>query len=70
MLRARASVPIRVRIDAERFRPNDLPVLIGDGSRIRHELGWTPTIPLSQTLDELMAYWRSALRDPQTASKS
>jgi GDP-4-dehydro-6-deoxy-D-mannose reductase len=61
MLIARARVPIRVRVDPDRFRPNDLPLLLGDSSRLRNELGWQPAIPLSQTLDDLLAYWRTAL---------
>ena len=56
---ARAGVPVRVRVDSTRYRPNDLPLLLGDSSRIRDELGWAPTIPLSQTLDDLVDYWRS-----------
>jgi GDP-4-dehydro-6-deoxy-D-mannose reductase len=59
---ARARVSVRIRVDAARLRPNDLPVLVGDPSRIRDELGWTPTIPLEQTLDDLLAYWRAATR--------
>jgi len=64
MLTARARVPVRVRVDPSQFRPHDAPVVIGDSSRLRLELGWAPTIPLSQTLDDLMAYWRAALRAP------
>src|SRR5262249_54895960 len=70
LLRARARVPIQVRVDPDRFRRNDLPVLIGDGSRIRDELGWRPAIPLAQTLDDVMGYWRSALRDARTNTTS
>ena len=55
---ARAHVPVRVRVDVTRYRPNDLPLLVGDSTRIREELQWTPTIPLSQTLDDLVEYWR------------
>jgi GDP-4-dehydro-6-deoxy-D-mannose reductase len=58
-LLARARVPITVRVDASRFRPNDVPVLVGDPSRIRDELGWTPSIPVEQTLDDLLEYWRA-----------
>ena len=42
MLVARARVPIRVHVDPARFRPNDVPLLLGDPARIREELGWTP----------------------------
>jgi GDP-4-dehydro-6-deoxy-D-mannose reductase len=60
IMRAQSRVPVRVRVDPGRFRPNDLPALVGDSSRLRQELGWTPAIPLSQTLDDLLTYWRAA----------
>jgi GDP-4-dehydro-6-deoxy-D-mannose reductase len=62
MLLARARVPIQVRLDAERLRPNDVPLLSGDPSRIRDELGWKPDIPLDRTLDDLLEYWRQRAR--------
>ena len=57
-LLARARLPIRVRIDPNRYRPNDVPLLVGDPSRIRDELGWTAEIPLDRTLDDVLEYWR------------
>jgi GDP-4-dehydro-6-deoxy-D-mannose reductase len=59
---AKSRVPVHVRVDASRFRPNDIPVLVGDPSRIRDEIGWTPAIPLDQTLDDMLEYWRSQMR--------
>jgi GDP-4-dehydro-6-deoxy-D-mannose reductase len=59
MLLVRARVPIRVAPDPSRFRPNDLPLVVGDPSRIREELGWEPEIPLDRTLDDLLGYWRA-----------
>jgi GDP-4-dehydro-6-deoxy-D-mannose reductase len=58
MLRSRARVPIRVRVDPARFRPNDTPVLVGDPRRIHDELGWEPRLTLERTLDDLLDYWR------------
>jgi len=60
MLCARARVPIRVRVDPERFRPNDVPLLVGDSTRLRNELAWRPTVPLARTLDDLLDYWRAS----------
>jgi GDP-4-dehydro-6-deoxy-D-mannose reductase len=57
-LLARAKVPIQIKIDPARYRPNDQPVIVGDPTRIRQELGWSPEIPLDQTFDDLLAYWR------------
>jgi GDP-4-dehydro-6-deoxy-D-mannose reductase len=59
MLLARAHTSIRILEDPSRLRPNDVPVLLGDPSRIQAELGWTPEIPLEQTLDDLLEYWRT-----------
>jgi GDP-4-dehydro-6-deoxy-D-mannose reductase len=59
---AKARVPVGVRVDQARFRPQDVPLLEGDPRRIREELGWTPAIPLERTLDDLLAYWRQPTR--------
>lgn len=49
---------VTVSVDPARFRPNDNPLVLGDRSRIEREIGWTPAIPLDQTLTDLLAYWR------------
>ena len=59
MMLSRARVPIRIAVDAARYRPNDLPLVVGDPSRIRDELGWTAQIPLEQAVDDLLEFWRS-----------
>jgi GDP-4-dehydro-6-deoxy-D-mannose reductase len=59
MMLARAHVPIAVRVDPARYRPNDTPVILGDPSRIHTELGWTAEIPLEQTIDDLLDDWRA-----------
>jgi GDP-4-dehydro-6-deoxy-D-mannose reductase len=55
---ARARVPIRVEADPARMRPHDVPVLVGDSSRLKAATGWQPAIPFDQMLDDLLAYWR------------
>jgi GDP-4-dehydro-6-deoxy-D-mannose reductase len=55
---ARARVPVSIRIDPARYRPNDTPLLLGDPARIREKLKWAPRIPLDRTLDDLLEYWR------------
>jgi GDP-4-dehydro-6-deoxy-D-mannose reductase len=61
-LLTRARVPISVKIDPAQYRPRDTPILVGDPSRLRDELGWTPTIPLDRTLDDLLEYWRTRVQ--------
>jgi GDP-4-dehydro-6-deoxy-D-mannose reductase len=58
MLVARARVPIRVHVEQGRFRPHDVPLLLGDPSLLRAELGWTPAIPLERTVEDVLEYWR------------
>ena len=62
---AQARVRVTVRVDPARFRPNDLPLVQGDPTRVREELGWTPHIPLDDTLRTLLDYWRSVIFRPQ-----
>jgi GDP-4-dehydro-6-deoxy-D-mannose reductase len=53
---------IEVRTDPTRLRPSDIPVLRGSFERIERAVGWRPRIPLEQTLDDLLEYWRRRLR--------
>ncbi|HEX2080223.1 MAG TPA: GDP-mannose 4,6-dehydratase [Longimicrobium sp.] len=43
----------RVEVDPARFRAKDIPLLLGDNTRLRG-LGWAPSIPLRRTLAELL----------------
>jgi GDP-4-dehydro-6-deoxy-D-mannose reductase len=59
---AHARVSVRVRVDPSKFQPNDMPLLVGDPTRIRTEIGWRPSIALDETLDEVLEYWRTQER--------
>ena len=59
MLLARARVPITIKVDPARLRPNDVPLVVGDPRRIREELGWRPEVPIERTIDDLLEYWRT-----------
>lgn len=62
MLLRRATVAIRVEVEPARLRPGDNPVVVGSAARLRAETGWEPRIPMEQTLEDLLAYWRSVIR--------
>jgi GDP-4-dehydro-6-deoxy-D-mannose reductase len=55
---ARAARPIEVRQVAQRVRPIDVPMLVGDASRLRQLTGWAPTIPLQQSIEDVLDDWR------------
>jgi GDP-4-dehydro-6-deoxy-D-mannose reductase len=58
----RSRVPVEIRLDPERLRPSDTPILVGDASRLRAATGWEPRIPFDRMLDDLLEYWRGAVR--------
>lgn len=49
---------IAIRVDPARLQPSDVPIQVGDASKLRNLTGWTPTIPLRQTLEDVLNYWR------------
>jgi GDPmannose 4,6-dehydratase len=49
-------------IQDEKFlRPEELPYLKGDSSRIRNILGWKPEYTFNGTMDEMIYHWMSLL---------
>jgi GDP-4-dehydro-6-deoxy-D-mannose reductase len=63
---ARARTPVTVVQDPSLFRPTDVPLLVGDHSRLTADTGWTPTIPIEQTVDDLLQYWRDRIERPES----
>ena len=61
LLQSKARVPITIEQDPARFRPNDTPLVLGDHRRLTSDTGWTPQIPLEQTAEDLVSYWRSQM---------
>ena len=43
-----------VESDPNLVRPNDLAFLVGEPGRLVHDTGWKPSIPLAQTLKDLL----------------
>jgi GDP-4-dehydro-6-deoxy-D-mannose reductase len=55
-----ARVRVRVEVDPARLRPSDNPLVLGRHDRLTADTGWTPVIPIEQTLADLLDYWRRA----------
>jgi len=60
-LLAHATIAIEARLDTARMRPSDIPVLIGDASRLREATGWEPLYSMDQSLLDTLDYWRAVL---------
>jgi GDP-4-dehydro-6-deoxy-D-mannose reductase len=54
-----ARVRVKVEIDPARLRPSDTPVVHGSHARLTADTGWEPTIPIEQTLADLLDDWRA-----------
>lgn len=58
-----ARCPVEVETDPARMRPADISVLCGDASKLEAATGWTPTIPLEQTLADALDTARAAVAE-------
>ena len=45
-----------VKIDPQYYRPTEVETLLGDPSKAKQKLGWTPEITLDQMITEMVAY--------------
>ncbi len=61
-LLALAQVSIRVEIDPQRYRPADVPVVYASSTKLSTDTGWIPTLPIEQTVREVLADCRLQLR--------
>jgi GDPmannose 4,6-dehydratase len=53
-----------VRVDPRYFRPTEVETLLGDPSKAKHKLGWTPKISLSELVREMVeSDYAAAKRD-------
>lgn len=50
---------ITIQEDQTRLRPTDIPYLVGDASKLTAATSWQPTIPLTQTVQDILNDWRA-----------
>lgn len=50
---------IKIEIDPNKFRPVDVPIVVCDNSKIKKDTGWDPKVPIDDTLEEVLEYWRN-----------
>lgn len=49
---------IDIKYDSNKMRPSDIPVLIGSNLKIQQETGWSPKIPISNSLENIINFYR------------
>lgn len=55
---SQSGIDIEVRVDPEKFRPNETPIACGDASKARDRLNWRPSVPFEQTIADVFRYWQ------------
>lgn len=60
-LAAISGVEITTSLNPAFIRPTDNQVIIGSNNRIRDELGWAPAVPLRQSLEDILNYWKKSI---------
>ena len=69
LLVAESRVPVEVREDPARRRPDDRPALALDASAFRERTSWAPAIPLRRSVRDTLEHWRlaAAVHAPQAS---
>jgi nucleoside-diphosphate-sugar epimerase len=62
-----ARVPVRAELDPVRVRGGDPTRIALDVTRFRQRTGWSPRIPLSESLRDTLDFWRSRVRQGAAA---
>lgn len=52
---------IEIVKDPERLRPVDVPVMIGDNTKLRHDTDWEATVTRERMLEDLLEYWEECI---------
>jgi len=55
-----STVHIQVEVDPARRRPTDHPTMVGSYAALQAATGWSPVIPIEQSIGDTLAYWRVA----------
>lgn len=65
---AAVDVDITTEVDPDLIRPVDLPVLLGDHTRLTADTGWTPTISITESIGDVLDDARQRIRSLHEAS--
>jgi GDP-4-dehydro-6-deoxy-D-mannose reductase len=53
---------VQVREQQHQLQPGDVALSLGDPSRLKADTSWQPTIPMRQSLSDLLDEWRTRVR--------
>jgi GDP-4-dehydro-6-deoxy-D-mannose reductase len=62
-LAAATQLPVEIRVQSDRMRPGESPIMYGSAERLRESTGWIPEIPLRTTIADLLEWWRQRMSE-------
>lgn len=61
LLKGHSRVPIPSRLDPGLLRPTDVTCQIPNVEKFSRETGWSPAVPLEESMQYLLSYWRNGV---------
>ena len=52
-----SGLDVKIEIDKQRLRKNDISTFFGSYKKIKENFGWEPQIPINQTLQDMFDWW-------------
>ena len=49
---------MKIKLNPDFVRPNDNKIIIGSNKKIQKATGWDCTIPIEQSLIDILEYWK------------
>ena len=49
----------RIEVDKTLLRTTDEKIIVGDITKLQKDTGWKQSIPMKQTIQDMLSYWSS-----------
>lgn len=66
----KVSTQFTIEQRSELMRPSDEKIIWGNCTRFRQQTGWRPTIEITQTVSDMLSWWRVRLADGSTTANT
>lgn len=57
-----SNIKITTKVNPDFIRPNDMPIIIGDNTKLKNDTGWEPIYSMKQSLTDIFNYWVEKLK--------
>ena len=61
MIEKQVGHEFKINVDPALLRPTDEKIIVGDVTKLKKDTGWKQSIPMEQTIANMLDYWREIL---------